>query len=299
MGPLKFIFACQMPTAVSINAKMSKKLPGVRHLATLLLVAGSLAICTVYVRPRFGDLDANNHDERRAPDLLIKTEYQLKKPIFASVLTQRKYLNTIGRAIRKTWGIEGDISGFNIFVGGDRDSVVGERLDLPVTALPAVSDLSSYDSSLIQTFEILKYLHFHHADHYDWFLLTYNDTYIVSRELLNLVNKMDPNSFVYFGKAEFVSEERQDYFCSGRAGVLLSNRALAAIVPYLEQCFHSIAHLKNKVINEGLYYTERGDAGLGYCMKRSLGVTCSTSVEVRRADGCVRWAVMVIVPLHH
>ena len=252
------------------------------HLAALLVVAGCLATLTLYSRPAFFDLHVDDLKTAGYPPLLLRTEYRLRDPIFAGTLIQRKYLSTAGRIIQNTWGSEKEINSFNIFVGGEGD-ISRESLDLPITTLRTVPEFPSYDSSLLQTFEILKHLHFHYADRYNWFLLTYKDTYISSRELLNLVNRMNPDSLVYFGKVEREYETGEsDYFCSGHAGIILSNRALGAVVPYLDQCLHSIARLKFEPLNGGRYfYTERGDAGLGYCMKHALGVTCSTSEEVR------------------
>lgn len=256
-----------------------------RLLYVLIFVVGCFAALTVYsTRPAVWAPSTLFRGQSRTAGyrpLLLKTEYQLKDPIFAGVLLQRKYLNTIGKTINKTWASEREINAFSLFISGENHSS-NEALDLPVTTLRNVPEFTSYKSSLIQTFEVLKYLCFHHADRYSWFLLTYNDTYIVSRELLNIVKRMNPDSLVYFGKLEYEHKmDRSDYFCSGHAGVLLSNKALRAVVPFLDQCLHSIAQLHFEPANRGSgRYTERGDAGIGYCMKQALGVTCSASEEV-------------------
>eukprot|EP00731_Ephydatia_muelleri_P037297 Em0438g2a len=164
-----------MPTPeeeCKMKAKLLRAQISCRLLYALIFTFGCFAALTVYSSrpavwppPKLLREQSGTAGDR---PLLLKTEYQLKDPIFAGALLQRQYLSTIGRTIHKTWASEREINAFNLFVPGKDDSSV-EALDLPLLVEPANGG-------------------------------------------------------------------------SGR-------------------------------------YTERGDAGIGYCMKRALGVTCSASEE--------------------
>ena len=127
---------------------------------------------------------------------------------------------------------------------------------------------------------MLKYVYDNFLDEFNWFLRADDDVYVRTPELIELINKLDPNEPLYIGQPGLGKpEDKQrlkllphECFCMGGPGVLFSNGLLKQLGPHLEDC------LQNVVVS----YNE--DVEVGRCISRRLGVQCSWSYQVR--NGC-------------
>ena len=215
----------------------------------------------------------------------LKKEYRSRKMLLVGVITAQDYLATRAVAVYGTWGIEVDKI---LFYVGD-DCVVPQYLSmLPTMKLAGVPD-QVYPPQR-KVFMMLKHMHDHYIDEFDWFMRADDDVYARGKMLMDLVGKLNPAEKIYLGRSgsgkpadikrlKLLPHER---YCMGGPGVIFSNAALRALVPHLEDCLEAIEYY-NK-FTESPWYNE--DVELGRCVSRKIGIQCSGSQEVRAV-----WAV--------
>lgn len=96
--------------------------------------------------------------------------------LYVGVMTAQKYLSSRALAAQRTWArsISGRVEFFSSQGSLPPPALPGER-PLPVIALPGVDD--SYPPQK-KSFMMLKYMHDHYLDAYEWFMRADDDVYI-------------------------------------------------------------------------------------------------------------------------
>ncbi|KAB0369497.1 hypothetical protein FD755_019502 [Muntiacus reevesi] len=98
---------------------------------------------------------------------------------------------------------------------------------------------------------MLKYMHDHYLDKYEWFMRADDDTGLGTTEEM--------------GK---LALEPGENFCMGGPGVIMSREVLRRMVPHIGKCLREM-------------YTTHEDVEVGRCVRRFAGVQCVWSYEVR------------------
>lgn len=190
--------------------------------------------------------------------------------LFVGVMTASKYLDTRAKAVYDTWGRE--VPGKILFFSSEysySDSV-------PVVALPGIDD--SYPPQK-KSFTMLKYMHDHYIEQFEWFLRADDDVFIRTDKIDALLRSVDSRKPWFIGQTgrgnreEFglLSLENDENFCMGGPGVIFSRETLRRIAPFIGECLENL-------------YTTHEDVELGRCVKRFAGVSCTWSYEASDAS---------------
>ncbi|KAJ8954954.1 hypothetical protein NQ318_000385 [Aromia moschata] len=188
-----------------------------------------------------------------------------KNLLFVGVMTAAKYLDTRAKAVYDTWGRE--VPGKVMFYSSE----FSYSEHVPLVALPDVDD--GYPPQK-KSFMMLKHMHDHYIDKYEWFLRADDDVYIRTEKLEELLRSVDSRKPWFIGQTgrgnneEFglLSLESDENFCMGGPGVILSRETLKRIASHVEDC---LEHL----------YTTHEDVELGRCVRRFAGISCTWSYE--------------------
>ncbi|CAH1989397.1 unnamed protein product [Acanthoscelides obtectus] len=189
-----------------------------------------------------------------------------KNLLFVGVMTAAKYLDTRAKSVYDTWASE--VSGKVMFFSSE-----GSYSDhVPLVALPFVDD--SYPPQR-KSFMMLKYIHDHYADQYEWFLRADDDVYMRTDKLEELLRSVDSRKPWFIGQTgrgnneEFgqLSLDSDENFCMGGPGIILSRETLKRVAPHLEFCLQEL-------------YTTHEDVELGRCVRKYAGISCTWSYEV-------------------
>lgn len=97
--------------------------------------------------------------------------------LYVGVMTAKKYLDSRAVAAYKTW--VPDIPGKVEFFSSHGSDSVQLPFPLPMVSLPGVDD--SYPPQK-KSFMMLKYMHDHYLDKYEWFMRADDDVYIRGEE---------------------------------------------------------------------------------------------------------------------
>ncbi|CAH1796566.1 unnamed protein product [Owenia fusiformis] len=188
--------------------------------------------------------------------------------IFVGVMTAQKYLDSRAVAANQTWAktIPGKVLFFS-------RSGSASNYDIPVVSLPGVDD--TYPPQK-KSFLMLKYMHDHFIDKYDWFMRADDDVYIKGEKLSKFLYSINSSKPQFIGQAglgtkeEFgtLSLDQNENFCMGGTGIVMSRETLKRIVPHIKYC------LKN-------LYTTHEDVEIGRCVKKFAGVTCTWAFEMQ------------------
>ena len=172
-----------------------------------------------------------NVRQRRLTD-----ELATRKLLFVGVITAQKYLDTRALGIWRTWGR--DISDLFFFASQPDE----QGLDLPIITLPGIND-TQYPPQR-KVYRMLKYMHDHYINEYDFFMRSDDDVYVKSDLLLELLQKVNPAQDIYMGCPGFGRPDDQariklnenEHYCMGGPGVIFSRSALRKLAPHLETC---------------------------------------------------------------
>lgn len=146
-------------------------------------------------------------------------------------------------------------------------------IPIPIVPLPGVDD--SYPPQK-KSFMMLKYMHDHYLDKYEWFMRADDDVYIKGDKLENFLRSLNSSEPLFLGQTGLGTTEEMgklalepgENFCMGGPGVIMSREVLRRMVPHIGECLREM-------------YTTHEDVEVGRCVRRFAGVQCVWSYEVR------------------
>ncbi|XP_005990195.1 chondroitin sulfate synthase 1 [Latimeria chalumnae] len=204
---------------------------------------------------------ANEDDESIVP--------KSKNFLYVGVMTAQKYLGNRAVAAYKTWGqtIPGKVEFFSS-EGSDTNTPI------PVVALQGVDD--SYPPQK-KSFMMLKYMHDHYLDQYEWFMRADDDVYIKSTKLESFLRSLNSSELLFLGQTGLgslqemgkLALESGENFCMGGPGVIMSREVLRKMVPHIRECLQQM-------------YTTHEDVEVGRCVRRFVGIQCVWSYEMQQ-----------------
>lgn len=145
-------------------------------------------------------------------------------------------------------------------------------IPIPIVALRNVDD--SYPPQK-KSFMMLKYMHDHYLDRYEWFMRADDDVYIKSEKLESFLRSLNSSEAIFLGQTGMgardelgkLALEPGENFCMGGPGVIMSREVLKRMVPHIRECLQEM-------------YTTHEDVEVGRCVRRFAGVQCVWSYEV-------------------
>ena len=163
-------------------------------------------------------------------------ELAQRKLLFVGVITAKKYLDTRALGIWRTWGRE--MTDLHFFASQSDD----QGLDLPVITLPGIND-TQYPPQR-KVYRMLKYMHDHYIDKFDFFMRSDDDVYVKTDRLLELLQSVNPAQDIYMGCPGFgrpndqarIKLKENEHYCMGGPGVIFSRSSLRKLAPHLENC---------------------------------------------------------------
>ncbi len=192
----------------------------------------------------------------------------IREVFFITVLTHTFLLVF---ALCRTWAktIPGKVEFFSS-EGSD------PTIPIPVVALQNVDD--SYPPQK-KSFMMLKYMHDHYLDQFEWFMRADDDVYIKSEKLESFLRSLNSSEAIFLGQTGMgardelgkLALEPGENFCMGGPGVIMSREVLRRMVPHIRQCLQEM-------------YTTHEDVEVGRCVRRFAGVQCVWSYEVRTCN---------------
>lgn len=146
-------------------------------------------------------------------------------------------------------------------------------IPIPIVPLRGVDD--SYPPQK-KSFMMLKYMHDHYLDKYEWFMRADDDVYIKGDRLENFLRSLNSSEPLFLGQTGLGTTEEMgklalepgENFCMGGPGVIMSREVLRRMVPHIGKCLREM-------------YTTHEDVEVGRCVRRFAGVQCVWSYEVR------------------
>ncbi|KAI4458334.1 chondroitin synthase [Holotrichia oblita] len=198
------------------------------------------------------------------PEALIRENVE-EQLVFVGVMTAAKYLETRAKTVYETWGK--NVPGQMVFFSSE----YSQTNSVPLIPLSGVDD--SYPPQK-KSFFMLKYMHDHFIDKFEWFIRADDDVYMRTDRLENLLRSVDSRKPWFIGQTgrgnseEFglLSLESDENFCMGGPGVIFSRETLRRIAPYIEECLMNL-------------YTTHEDVEVGRCVRKFAGISCTWSYE--------------------
>ncbi|XP_016055846.1 PREDICTED: chondroitin sulfate synthase 1 isoform X2 [Miniopterus natalensis] len=184
-------------------------------------------------------------------------------------MTAQKYLQTRAVAVYRTWSktIPGKVEFF---------SSEGSDTSIPIPIVPLRGVDDSYPPQK-KSFMMLKYMHDHYLDKYEWFMRADDDVYIKGDRLENFLRSLNSSEPLFLGQTGLGTTEEMgklalepgENFCMGGPGVIMSREVLRRMVPHIGKCLREM-------------YTTHEDVEVGRCVRRFAGVQCVWSYEMQQ-----------------
>lgn len=189
--------------------------------------------------------------------------------VFVGIMTAKKFIDNRGLASHRTWASR--INGKVMFFSSE-GSV--SNYGVPVVALPGVDD--SYPPQK-KSFMMLKYMHDHFLDKFEWFMRADDDVFIKGDKLdefLRAINSSQPRFIgqAGVGKAEelgLLSLKATENFCMGGPGMIFSRETLRRMAPHVAYCLNNL-------------YTTHEDVEIGRCVRHFAGIQCTWAYEMQQ-----------------
>ncbi|KAL8602314.1 hypothetical protein ACOMHN_022827 [Nucella lapillus] len=189
--------------------------------------------------------------------------------VFVGIMTAKKFIDNRGLASHRTWASR--INGKVMFFSSE-GSV--SKHGVPVVALPGVDD--SYPPQK-KSFMMLKYMHDHFINKFEWFVRADDDVFIKGDKLdqfLRSINSSQPRFIgqAGVGKAEelgLLSLKATENFCMGGPGMIFSRETLRRIAPHIGYCLNNL-------------YTTHEDVEIGRCVRHFAGIQCTWAYEMQQ-----------------
>lgn len=127
-----------------------------------------------------------------------------------------------------------------------------------------------------KSFMMLKYVHDHYLDKYEWFMRADDDVYIKGDRLESFLRSLNSSEPLFLGQTGLGTTEEMgklalepgENFCMGGPGVIMSREVLRRMAPHIGKCLREM-------------HTTHEDVEVGRCVRRFAGVQCVWSYEVR------------------
>ncbi|EPQ10684.1 Chondroitin sulfate synthase 1 [Myotis brandtii] len=184
-------------------------------------------------------------------------------------MTAQKYLQTRAVAVYRTWSktIPGRVEFF---------SSEGSDTSIPIPIVPLRGVDDSYPPQK-KSFMMLKYMHDHYLDQYEWFMRADDDVYIKGDRLESFLRSLNSSEPLFLGQTGLGTTEEMgklalepgENFCMGGPGVIMSREVLRRMVPHIGKCLREM-------------YTTHEDVEVGRCVRRFAGVQCVWSYEMQQ-----------------
>lgn len=192
--------------------------------------------------------------------------------LYVGVMTAKKYLRSRAVAAYNTWA--SSIPGKVEFFSSEGSGTVHAPGPLPVVSLAGVDD--SYPPQK-KSFMMLKYIHDHYLDKYEWFMRADDDVYIRGEKLELFLRSLNSSKPLYIGQTGLgmaeelgrLALEPGENFCMGGPGMIFSREVLRRMVPHIGTCLREM-------------YTTHEDVEVGRCVRRFGGTQCVWSYEMQQ-----------------
>lgn len=244
--------------------------------------------CSYYGDVAVGKAPEVLGDNRDSPqfspdgDKLFNTDYSSggngtpigrpKRFLYVGVMSAKKYLASRAVAAYKTWthSIPGKVE----FFSSAGSETVPMPVPVPVVSLAGVDD--SYPPQK-KSFMMLKYIHDHYLDKYEWFMRADDDVYIRGERLELFLRSLNSSKPLYLGQTGLgmaeelgrLALEPGENFCMGGPGMIFSREVLRRMVPHIGTCLREM-------------YTTHEDVEVGRCVRRFGGTQCVWSYEMQQ-----------------
>ncbi|XP_054468445.1 chondroitin sulfate synthase 3 [Anoplopoma fimbria] len=192
--------------------------------------------------------------------------------LYVGVMTAKKYLRSRAVAAYETWvsSIPGKVEFFSSAGSG----AIHVPVPVPVVSLADVDD--SYPPQK-KSFMMLKYIHDHYLDKYEWFMRADDDAYIRGEKLELFLRSLNSSKPLYLGQTGLgmaeelgrLALEPGENFCMGGPGMIFSREVLRRMVPHIGTCLREM-------------YTTHEDVEVGRCVRRFGGTQCVWSYEMQQ-----------------
>ncbi|XP_059214710.1 chondroitin sulfate synthase 3 [Centropristis striata] len=193
-----------------------------------------------------------------------------KRFLYVGVMTAKKYVRSRAVAAFNTWAssIPGKVEFFSSAGSGSI------HVPLPLVSLEDVDD--SYPPQK-KSFMMLKYIHDHYLDQYEWFMRADDDVYIRGEKLELFLRSLNSSKPLYLGQTGLgmaeelgrLALEPGENFCMGGPGMIFSREVLRRMVPHVSACLREM-------------YTTHEDVEVGRCVRRFGGTQCVWSYEMQQ-----------------
>ncbi|XP_060917266.1 chondroitin sulfate synthase 3 [Labrus mixtus] len=195
-----------------------------------------------------------------------------KRFLYVGVMTAKKYLRSRAVAAYNTW--VSSIPGKVEFYSSAGSGTVYAPGPLPVVSLDGVDD--AYPPQK-KSFMMLKYIHDHYLDKYEWFMRADDDVYIRGEKLELFLRSLNSSKPLYIGQTGLgmaeelgrLALEPGENFCMGGPGMIFSREVLRRMVPHISTCLREM-------------YTTHEDVEVGRCVRRFGGTQCVWSYEMQQ-----------------
>ncbi|XP_071280824.1 chondroitin sulfate synthase 3 [Agelaius tricolor] len=192
--------------------------------------------------------------------------------LYVGVMTAQKYLGSRAVAAQRTWAPS--VPGRVEFFSSQGSAAPPGMPPLPVVALPGVDD--SYPPQK-KSFMMIKYMHDHYLDKYEWFMRADDDVYIKGEKLEEFLRSLNSSKPLYLGQTGLgnieelgkLGLEPGENFCMGGPGMIFSREVLRRMVPHIGECLREM-------------YTTHEDVEVGRCVRRFGGTQCVWSYEMQQ-----------------
>ncbi|XP_005098572.1 chondroitin sulfate synthase 1 [Aplysia californica] len=189
--------------------------------------------------------------------------------IFVGIMTAKKFIDNRGLASHRTWA--SNINGKVMFFSSEGSS---SSYDVPVVALPDVDD---HYPPQKKSFMMIKYMHDHFLDKYEWFMRADDDVFIKGDKLDEFLRGINSSQARFIGQAGIgkadelgkLSLTAHENFCMGGPGMIFSRETLRRMAPHISYCLQNL-------------YTSHEDVEIGRCVRKFAGIQCTWAYEMQQ-----------------
>ncbi|ESP05353.1 hypothetical protein LOTGIDRAFT_152198 [Lottia gigantea] len=183
-------------------------------------------------------------------------------------MTAKKFIDTRGLSAFRTW--VNSINGKVMFFSSEGSK---SKYGVPVVPLPGVDD--SYPPQK-KSFMMLKYMHDHFIENYEWFVRADDDVFIKGDKLEKFLRSINSSKPQFIGQAGVGKQEElgmlsltaTENFCMGGPGMIFSRETLRRMAPYVGDCLANL-------------YTTHEDVEIGRCVRKYAGIQCTWAYEMQ------------------